>query len=70
MLNGARIGAGAVIAAGTLVPEGKEIPAGMLAMGTPAKVVRPVTPEEAERFRRNCQRYVEGRAIYKEEESA
>lgn len=67
ILNGAKIGAGAVIAAGALVPEGKEIPAGMLAMGIPAKVVRPVTPEEAERFRLNCQHYVEGAAIYREE---
>lgn len=67
ILNGAKIGAGAVIAAGSLVPEGKEIPAGMLAMGSPAKVVRPVTAAEAERFRANCQHYVEGRGIYKEE---
>jgi carbonic anhydrase/acetyltransferase-like protein (isoleucine patch superfamily) len=67
VLNGARIGQGAVVAAGALVPEGKEVPAGMLAMGTPAKVVRAVSPEEAERFRQNCRRYVEGRAIYKEE---
>ncbi|MDX2266955.1 MAG: gamma carbonic anhydrase family protein [Bryobacter sp.] len=67
VLNGARIGQGAVIAAGTLVPEGKEIPAGMLAMGVPAKVVRAVSPEEAARFRANCQRYVEGREIYRQE---
>jgi carbonic anhydrase/acetyltransferase-like protein (isoleucine patch superfamily) len=69
VLNGARIGQGAVIAAGSLVPEGKEIPPGVLAMGSPAKVIRPVTPEEAERFRRNCQHYVEGAALYREANS-
>lgn len=69
VLNGAKVGQGAIVAAGALVPEGKEIPAGMLAMGTPAKVVRPVTPEEAERFRVNAQHYVEGGQRYKEEPS-
>ena len=68
VLNGAKIGSGAVIAAGALVPEGVEIPAGMLAMGAPAKVRREVTPEERERFRRNCQNYVKLTAIYKEEQ--
>ncbi|WP_238326005.1 gamma carbonic anhydrase family protein [Bryobacter aggregatus] len=69
VLNGARIGKGSIVAAGSLVPEGKEIPDGMMAMGVPAKVVRAVTPEEAERFRANCQHYVAGRAIYREEPS-
>ncbi len=67
VLNGARIGKGAIVAAGSLVPEGKEIPDGMMAMGVPAKIVRAVTPEEAERFRANCQHYVATRAHYREE---
>jgi carbonic anhydrase/acetyltransferase-like protein (isoleucine patch superfamily) len=45
VLNGAVIGEGAMVAAGALVPEGKEIPAGMLAVGAPAKVIRPVGDE-------------------------
>lgn len=69
VLNGARIGKGSIVAAGSLVPEGKQIPPGVLAMGVPAKVIRPVTPEEAERFRVNAQHYVEARAIYREEPS-
>ncbi len=67
VLNGARVGKGAIVAAGSLVPEGMEIQAGMLAMGVPAKVRREVSPEEAERFRVNCQHYVQTRAIYREE---
>jgi carbonic anhydrase/acetyltransferase-like protein (isoleucine patch superfamily) len=67
-LNGAKIGAGAVIAAGALVTEGMEVPAGMLAMGTPAKIRREVSPEEEERFRNNCDKYVEITGIYKEEQ--
>jgi carbonic anhydrase/acetyltransferase-like protein (isoleucine patch superfamily) len=67
VLNGARIGSGAVVAAGALIPEGMEVPPRMLAMGMPAKVRREVTPEEQERFRKNCQNYVAITAVYKEE---
>lgn len=49
ILNGAKIGEGAVIGAGAVVPQGKEIPPRVLALGTPAKVVRQLTEEEVER---------------------
>lgn len=68
VLNGAKIGAGAIVAAGALVPEGMEVPARTVAMGVPAKVRREVTAEERERFEKNCDRYVEITAIYKEEQ--
>ncbi|HMF75041.1 MAG TPA: gamma carbonic anhydrase family protein [Bryobacteraceae bacterium] len=68
VLNGAKIGSGAVVAAGALVPEGMEVPPNSLVMGAPAKVRREVTPEEQERFRKNCQNYVKITAIYKEEQ--
>ncbi len=67
VLNGAKIGAGAVVAAGALVPEGMEVPAASVIMGTPGRIRRDVTPEERERFRKNCQNYVRITAIYKEE---
>ncbi len=67
VLNGAKIGRGSVIAAGAVVPEGAEIPEGSLAMGIPAKVKRPVTEEERERFRLNAQHYVEAARTYREE---
>ncbi len=68
ILNGAKIGAGAVIAAGALVPEGMEVPPETLVMGTPAKVRRPITAEEKQRFRKNCDNYVKITAIYKDEQ--
>lgn len=68
VLNGAKIGAGAVVAAGALVPEGMEVPAQTLVMGAPAKVRRPITPEEQRRFRKNCENYVKITAIYKDEQ--
>jgi carbonic anhydrase/acetyltransferase-like protein (isoleucine patch superfamily) len=69
VLNGAKIGHGAIVAAGTLVPEGMDVPANTLVMGTPARIKRPVTAEEQERFQQNCQNYVKITAIYKEETS-
>ena len=68
LLNGARIGKGSVVAAGSLVPEDAVIPPGSLAVGVPAKVRRPVSLEEKERFRSNCAHYVEASAAYKEEQ--
>ncbi len=68
VLNGAKIGRGAVVAAGALVPEGMDVPSNTLVMGTPAKVRRPVAPEEQVRFRQNCDNYVRITAIYKEEQ--
>ena len=70
VLNGAKVGKGAVVAAGALVPEGAEIPAGMLAMGVPAKPKRPVTDDEQERFRVNCNNYIARAKAYREESQA
>lgn len=64
VLSGARIGRGALVAAGALVPEGREIPAGWLAMGTPAKAVRELTPEERERIARGTAHYVQQKERY------
>src|SRR4029077_7552877 len=70
VLNGATIGRGSVIAAGAVVPEGAEIPPESMVMGVPAKVKRPLTAEERERFKQNALHYVESARIYKEESGA
>ncbi len=67
VLNHARIGSGAVVAAGALAPEGMEIPPEMLAMGMPAKLRRPVSQEERERFREGVRHYAERAAEYLEQ---
>lgn len=43
VLDGAVIGSRALVAAGSTVPPGMTIPAGMLAVGTPARVTREVS---------------------------
>lgn len=48
LLNGCVIGAGSLVAAGALVTQGMIVPPGSLVMGSPAKVTRPLKPEEAE----------------------
>lgn len=58
LLNGCRVREGALLAAGSLVPPGKEIPPYHLAMGNPAKVVRRLTPEEAEKNLAGSLRYL------------
>jgi carbonic anhydrase/acetyltransferase-like protein (isoleucine patch superfamily) len=58
ILNGARIGEECVIGANTLIPEGKEIPPRSLVMGSPGKVVRQLSDEDARRFGGAARRYV------------
>lgn len=48
VMNGAVIGANSLVAAGALVTEGTVVPEGSLVVGVPAKVRRPLTPEEIE----------------------
>lgn len=64
VLSGAVVGAGAIVGAGALVPEGMTVPDGMLVLGVPARVVRPVKPEETERIRAGVKAYAERRDHY------
>ena len=65
VLNGAKIGKHCLVGAGSLVPEGKEFPDGSLIVGTPARVVRQLTPEQIEGLARNAEHYVENARRYK-----
>lgn len=58
ILSGARIGAGAIVGAGSVVLEGTRIPPRMLAVGAPARVVRPVTARDLTYIRRWVATYV------------
>ena len=64
VLDGASVGPGSIVAAGALVPEGAQIPDGSLALGIPAKIVRPVTEEERNRILNTSQRYIEIKNSY------
>ena len=58
VLSGARVGSGAIIGAGSVVLEGMRIPPRMLAVGAPARVVRPVTAKDLAYVRRWVATYV------------
>lgn len=59
LLNGARIGRDCIVGAGALVTEGKEFPDGALIVGSPAKVVRLLTPEQIGHLAWTAEHYVE-----------
>ncbi len=65
ILDGAVVEAGAQVAAGAVVAPGKRVPAGHLVMGVPARVVRPLTPEEKVAIEDNARRYVELKETYR-----
>lgn len=58
VLNGAVVGAGSIVAAGALVAEGTAVPPGSLVMGSPGRVRRATTGDEAASIRRYADRYV------------
>ena len=59
VLNGAKIGKGCIVGAGALVTEGKEFPDGSMILGSPAKVVRPLTAEQQQGLVMSAVHYVE-----------
>ncbi len=58
VLNGAKIGKGCLVGAGALVTEGKAFPDGSMIIGSPAKVVRSLTPEQLQGLRHSADHYV------------
>jgi len=65
VLNGAVIGADSLVGANSLVTEGKIFPAGSLIIGSPARVVRALTPAEIVRNRLSADTYVNRAAAFK-----
>ena len=58
VLNGAKIGKGCLVGAHSLVTENKEFPDNSMILGSPAKVVRTFTPEEAANIALGAKGYV------------
>lgn len=65
VLNGAKIGKHCLVGAGALVTEGKEFPDGSMIIGSPAKVVRQLTPEQIDGLRASAQHYVDNARRYR-----
>jgi carbonic anhydrase/acetyltransferase-like protein (isoleucine patch superfamily) len=66
VLNGAVVGPECLVGAGALITEGKQFEGGMLIVGTPARVVRPLTDAEKAALRLSAAHYAEKCARYAE----
>ncbi|MEI6619298.1 MAG: gamma carbonic anhydrase family protein [Betaproteobacteria bacterium] len=64
ILNKAKIGKNCLVGAGSLVTEGKEFPDGSVIMGSPAKVVRSLSPEQIQGLRMTAQHYIDNAKRY------
>jgi len=65
ILNRAKIGRNCIIGANTLITEDKEIPEGSLVVGSPGKVIRPLTPQEIQRITLQSAHYVENARMFR-----
>ena len=65
VLNGARIGDDCIVGAGALVTGKMDAPAGSMILGSPAKVVRPLTAEEIEGNRISARGYLHSAEKYR-----
>jgi carbonic anhydrase/acetyltransferase-like protein (isoleucine patch superfamily) len=65
VLNEAVIGKNCLVGAGALVTEGKTFPDGSMILGSPAKAVRQLTPEQIEGLQRIAQGYVQNAERYR-----
>jgi carbonic anhydrase/acetyltransferase-like protein (isoleucine patch superfamily) len=67
VLNGAKIGKNCLVGAGALITEGKEFPDGSMILGSPAKVVRMLTPEQIAGIERSAVHYANNAQRFKRE---
>ena len=58
LLNGAKVGRNCIVGAGALIAAGKAFPDGSLIVGSPARVVRQLTPEQIADIRHGSEHYM------------
>ena len=64
VLNNAKIGRNSIVGAGSVVTEGKEFPDNSLIFGSPAKVMRTISDEDAAKLRHGSDHYVQNAVRY------
>ena len=65
VLNGAKIGKNCLVGAGALVTEGKEFADGSMIIGSPARAVKQLTPQQIQGLRQSAQHYIENAHRFK-----
>lgn len=66
VLNGAKIGKHCLVGAGALVTEGKEFPDGSMIIGSPARAIKTLTPEQIAGLRRSAEHYIDNARRYRQ----
>ena len=64
ILNGAKIGNNCLVGAGALITEGKEFPENSLIVGSPAKAIRALDEDAAQRLKLSADSYVTNAARF------
>ncbi|HET9160998.1 MAG TPA: gamma carbonic anhydrase family protein [Caulobacteraceae bacterium] len=67
VLNGAKIGKNCLVGANTLITEGKEFPDNSMIVGSPGRVIRTLSPEQAAMIAHGAAHYVENWKRYARE---
>ena len=67
ILNGAKVGSNCIVGAGALVTGKMDAPDGVMLLGSPAKVVRPLTEAEIESNRESAREYCHQADRYRED---
>src|ERR1700728_3020179 len=65
VMNGARIGRGSIVGSGSVITEGKQFPEHSLIIGSPARVIRTLDPEQVARIGNGAKSYVRNGARFK-----
>ena len=65
ILNGAKVGSNCIVGAGALVTGKMDAPDGVMLLGSPAKVVRPLTEAEIESNRASARGYLHAAEQYR-----
>jgi gamma-carbonic anhydrase len=66
VMDGTIVGSGSIIGANTLVTKGSVIPPGSVVLGSPGKVIRPVTIKEGQEIQQLAKKYVAVSAFYRD----
>ncbi|MEM7395491.1 MAG: gamma carbonic anhydrase family protein [Verrucomicrobiota bacterium] len=69
IMDGCEVGEQCIIGAGTLLTKNQKIPAGSLVLGTPGRVVRPLTDAERLSIRPSAEKYIRVSEVYRQREA-
>lgn len=65
ILNGAKIGRDSIVGAGSVITAGKQFPANSLIIGSPARVIRTLEPDQVQNIGRDAKSYQHNGPRYK-----